>query len=107
MAKEYHFRSDHVDETTPHLHCDFVPLTKRESIFERRDRATKENAQDARNFLKQCKKGCLALNLHRLEPERKAQFNGLDQKLYEKMTASSKEREDKLCDREDTVETRN
>ncbi len=41
-------------------------------------------------------KGCLALNLHVLEPE-KAQFNGLDQKLYEKMTTSIKEREDKLC----------
>ncbi len=40
-----------------------------------------------------------------MEPE-KAQFNGLDQKLYEKMTASIKEREDKLCDQEDYVDTK-
>ncbi len=33
-------------------------------------------------FLEAMQKGCLALNLH-LEPE-KAQFSGLDQKLYEK-----------------------
>ncbi len=37
--------------------------------------------------LKQCKKGCLAPNLHRWP---RKQFNGLDQKLYEKMTASIK-----------------
>ncbi len=55
-----------------------------------------------KNFLKQCKKGCLALSA-RLEPE-KAQFNGLDEAFTKKMTASIKEREDKLCDREDYVE---
>ncbi len=39
----------------------------------------------------------------RLEPE-SAQFNGLDQKLYEKMTASIKERNTSYVDREDYVE---
>ncbi len=39
----------------------------------------------------------------RLEPE-KAHQRLVIQKLYEKMTASIKEREDKLCDREDYVE---
>ncbi len=28
-GEEYHFAVIHVDETTPHLYCDFVPLTKR------------------------------------------------------------------------------
>ncbi len=56
----------------------------------------KENAGRKRNFLKQCKKGCLAPNVHVwLEPE-KAIINGLDQKFLRKMTASIREREDKL-----------
>ncbi len=72
----------HVDETTPHLHCDFQPLTGESSAkdVDRRQR----NAQDAREIsCKQCKKGCLRAKFARLEPE-KAQFNGLDQKLYER-----------------------
>ncbi len=75
----------HGTQTTPHLHCDFVPLTKRGIYHERRDRRQKENAQDAREIsLKQCKKGCLALNLARLEPGESTISNGLDQKLYER-----------------------
>ncbi len=52
MAKEYHFHYDSVTSTeiTPRS-CDFVPLTKRESIGEKRDRRQKENAQDAEKFL--------------------------------------------------------
>ncbi len=51
-GEEYHFPRRSVNETTPHLRYDFVPLTKRESIGERRDRRQKENAQDIENFLK-------------------------------------------------------
>ncbi len=64
------------------------------------DKKKMRRTQDG-NFLKQCKR--LALNL-RLEPE-KAEFNGPDQK-HEKMTASIKERENKLCDREDSSKTK-
>ncbi len=42
----------------------------------------KENAQDKRNFEAMQEKGARA-KFARLEPE-KAQFNGLDQKLYER-----------------------
>ncbi len=55
----------HVDETTPSATI-LLPLTKRES-YRRKDviRRQKENAQDARNFLKQCKKRVpRELNLH-------------------------------------------
>ncbi len=50
-------------------------------IYRRRRDETKKMRRTQENFLKQCKKGALALNL-RLEPEK--QFNGLDQKLYER-----------------------
>ncbi len=51
--REYHFRIDPVNETTPHLpHCDFCAVDQSgESIGERRDRRQKENAQDAEKFL--------------------------------------------------------
>ncbi len=79
----------HVDDN-PSGYCDFVPLTKRGNLSAKDDRATKKCAGRKSRLLKQCKKGCLALNLHRLE------FGSanltLDQKLYEKMTASIKER---------------
>ncbi len=71
--------SDPQIETTPHLHY-FVPLDR--GIYRRKkDDMTKKNAQGRKSLLKQCKKGCLALGT--FEPE-KAQFNGLDQKLYER-----------------------
>ncbi len=64
----------------------------------------KRNAQTQEKFLEAMQEWVPRAKFARLEPE-KAQFNGLDQKLYEKMTASIKEREeDKLCDREDYVE---
>ena len=94
----------HVDETTPHLHCDFVPLTKRGNLSakdvigdKKKMRRTQEKFREA------MQERVPRAKFARLEPE-KAQFNGLDQKLYEKMTASIKEREDKLCDREDYIE---
>ncbi len=53
MWREYHFRSRR--RTTPHL-CDFVPLTK-QGIYRRKTLGDKRKCGDARNFLKQCKKG--------------------------------------------------
>ncbi len=56
-GEEYHFRSDHVDETTPHHHCDFVPLTKQGNLSaERRDRRQEKMRRTQENFLKQCKR---------------------------------------------------
>ncbi len=52
----------HVDETTPHLHCDFVPLTKRE-IYRRKDVGDK-STQDAREICEAMQEGCLITKLH-------------------------------------------
>ncbi len=51
-------------------------------------------------FLRQCKKAGACAKFCTFGT-RESALNGLDQKLYEKMTASIKGREDKLCDRED------
>ncbi len=45
-----------VDETTPHLHCDFVPLTGR-GIYQSIDRRQRNGTQE--KFLEARKKGCL------------------------------------------------
>ncbi len=72
----------HVDETTPHLALrDFVPLTAGESIGERRDRLTKKMRRTQENFLKQCKKGCLALNLMFGVSEKSIILTACDQKF--------------------------
>ncbi len=47
MAKENIISAVINEQTTPHISCDFVPLTKRESIGKMTD---KENAQDAREI---------------------------------------------------------
>lgn len=94
----------HVDETTPHLHCDFVPLTERGNLSAKDVIGDKKKMRRTQEkFLEAMQERVPRAKFARLEPE-KAQFNGLDQKLYEKMTASIKEREDKLCDREDYIE---
>lgn len=94
----------HVDETTPHLHCDFVPLTKRGNLSAKDVIGDKKKMRRTQEkFLEAMQERVPRAKFARLEPE-KAQFNGLDQALYEKMTASIKEREDKLCDREDYIE---
>ena len=94
----------HVDETTPHLHCDFVPLTKRGNLSAKDVIGDKKKMRRTQEkFLEAMQERVPRAKFARLEPE-KAQFNGLDQKFYEKMTASIKEREDKLCDREDYIE---
>lgn len=94
----------HVDETTPHLHCDFVPLTKRGNLSAKDVIGDKKKMRRTQEkFLEAMQERVPRAKFARLEPE-KAQFNGLDQQLYEKMTASIKEREDKLCDREDYIE---
>ena len=94
----------HVDETTPHLHCDFVPLTKRGNLSAKDVIGDKKKMRRTQEkFLEAMQERVPRAKFARLEPE-KAQFNDLDQRLYEKMTASIKEREDKLCDREDYIE---
>ncbi len=47
----------HVDGIAPHLHCDFVPLTKRESIGERRDGRQKKMRRTQEEFLEAMQEG--------------------------------------------------
>lgn len=94
----------HVDETTPHLHFDFVPLTKEGKLSAKQvigDR--KQLRETQRDFLGAMQKRCPEFRFDRKE---NGQYNGLEQKTYEKMTASLKARENALWDREDDVEDR-
>ncbi len=69
-----------MNETTPHLHCDFVPLLA-ESIGED-VMGDKEMRRTQEKFLEAMQEEVPRAK-YNLEPE-KAQFNGLDQKLYER-----------------------
>lgn len=94
----------HVDETTPHLHFDFVPITKKGGLSAREvvgDRAQMRKTQA--RFLSAMQERCPEYKFAR---KADGQFNGMEQKLYEKMTASIKARENALWDREDEVEDR-
>lgn len=94
----------HVDETTPHLHFDFVPITKSGGLSAREvvgDRAQMRKTQA--RFLEAMQQRVPSAKFER---KKDGQFNGLEQKTYEKMTASLKARENALWDREDDVEDR-
>lgn len=94
----------HVDETTPHLHFDFVPITPKGGLSAREvvgDRAQMRKTQA--RFLEAMQK---RVPYAKFERKKDNQFNGLEQKTYEKMTASLKARENALWDREDDVEDR-
>lgn len=94
----------HVDETTPHLHFDFVPITRKGGLSAREvvgDRAQMRKTQA--RFLSAMQERCPECKFER---KKDGQFNGLEQKTYEKMTASLKARENALWDREDDVEDR-
>ncbi len=76
----------HVDETTPHLHCDFAVDCW--GIYRRKTyRRQRKCAGLKRNSPANARKWVPRAKFVRLEP-RKHNFNGLDQKFYEKMTAS-------------------
>lgn len=94
----------HVDETTPHLHFDFVPITKSGGLSAREvvgDRAQMRKTQA--RFLESMQERCPEYKFQR---KKENQFNGLEQKTFEKMTAALKARENALWDREDDVEDR-
>lgn len=94
----------HVDETTPHLHFDFVPITPKGGLSAREvvgDRAQMRKTQA--RFLEAMQQRVPSAKFERKKDN---QFNGLEQKTYEKMTASLKARENALWDREDDVEDR-
>ncbi len=77
-------------KTTPIRHCDFAPLTVKLSAKDVIGRQ-KENAQDAREISKQRKERALALNLHRLEPEKSAILT-VETRSFTKDDPSIKER---------------
>lgn len=94
----------HVDETTPHLHFDFVPITKSGGLSAREvvgDRAQMRKTQA--RFLEAMQK---RVPYAKFERKKENQFNGLEQKTYEKLTAALKAKEAEVWDREDKVEDR-
>ena len=94
----------HVDETTPHLHFDFVPITKNGGLSAREvvgDRAQMRKTQA--RFLEAMQE---RVPYAKFERKKDNQFNGMEQKLYEKMTAALKAKEAEVWDREDDVEDR-
>lgn len=94
----------HVDETTPHLHFDFVPITRKGGLSAREvvgDRAQMRKTQA--RFLQAMQE---RVPYAKFERKKENQFNGMEQKLYEKMTAALKAKEAEVWDREDDVEDR-
>lgn len=94
----------HVDETTPHLHFDFVPISKSGGLSAREvvgDRAQMRKTQA--RFLSAMQE---RVPYAKFERKKENQFNGMEQKLYEKMTAALKAKEAEVWDREDDVEDR-
>lgn len=94
----------HVDETTPHLHFDFVPITPKGGLSAREvvgDRAQMRKTQA--RFLEAMQE---RVPYAKFERKKDNQFNGMEQKLYEKMTAALKAKEAEVWDREDDVEDR-
>lgn len=94
----------HVDETTPHLHFDFVPISKSGGLSAREvvgDRAQMRKTQA--RFLEAMQKRCPECKFER---KKDGAMNGMEQKLFEKMTAALKTKEAEIWDREDDVEDR-
>ena len=94
----------HVDETTPHLHFDFVPISKSGGLSAREvvgDRAQMRKTQA--RFLEAMQKRCPECKFER---KKDGAMNGMEQKLFEKMTAALKTKEAEIWDREDDVEER-
>lgn len=94
----------HVDETTPHLHFDFVPITRKGGLSAREvvgDRAQMRKTQA--RFLQAMQERCPECKFER---KKDGAMNGMEQKLYEKMTAALKTKETELWDREEDVEER-
>ena len=94
----------HVDETTPHLHFDFVPITPKGGLSAREvvgDRAQMRKTQA--RFLEAMQQRVPSAKFER---KKENQFNGLEQKTFEKMTAALKAKEAEVWDREDEVEDR-
>lgn len=94
----------HVDETTPHLHFDFVPITPKGGLSAREvvgDRAQMRKTQA--RFLEAMQQRVPSAKFERKKDN---QFNGLEQKTFEKMTAALKAKEAEVWDREDEVEDR-
>lgn len=94
----------HVDETTPHLHFDFVPISKSGGLSAREvvgDRAQMRKTQA--RFLEAMQQRVPSAKFER---KKENQFNGLEQKTFEKLTAALKAKEAEVWDREDDVEDR-
>ncbi len=83
MQKRISFRSIH-DETTPHLHCDFVSLTKGGNLSAKDVIGDKRKWRRIKSEIWLMQERVPRAKFGIVWSRRKRQFNGLDQKLYEK-----------------------
>lgn len=76
----------HRDETNPHLHFAFVPLSPDGQLSAKRIMKDKGTIHKLQNeFLDDMRKRCPEYNFERKKDN---EFNGLDQKLFERMTSA-------------------
>ena len=84
----------HLDETNPHLHFSFVPLSKSGKLSVAEvigDRSELKNKHS--KFLKNMQDRCAWASFQRKEDQ---SFNGLEQGLYERLTKAQKEKQKEL-----------
>lgn len=89
----------HLDETNPHLHFSFVPLTAEGKLSMKDmvgDRVGLTNLQ--KDFLKSMQARCAWADFDRKEDQA---LNGLEQSIFEKLTRKQKTREVELNEREE------
>lgn len=94
----------HLDETTPHLHFDFVPLTDEGKLSAKSVIGGKgEMKKMQQHFLERMQERCPWSGFDRKSDN---QFNGLEQSIFEKMTKGLAEKENELFERDDQIEDR-
>lgn len=89
----------HLDETNPHLHFSFVPLTPDGKLSTKATVGTRQGLTKLQeSFLKSMQARCSWADFDRKEDQ---ELNGLEQSMFEKLTRKQKKREAELDEREE------
>lgn len=92
----------HLDESTPHLHVDFVPFTKENKLSAKQVLSKEKLRGYQKSSLEFLQSRHVSLNFQRGSNE----FNGLKQKDFEKVQLLIKDAEDKQDERENRLDNR-
>lgn len=92
----------HLDESTPHLHVDFVPFTKENKLSAKQVLSKEKLRGYQKSSLEFLQNHHVSLNFQRGSNE----FNGLKQKDFEKVQLLIKDAEDKQDERENRLDNR-